>query len=189
MGTSNHPRESDLALLAGGETGRIRRFVLDRHVRACTDCREKVSGYHSLRAELADLELPDVNWAFLASDMRANIRLGLEAGACVRTTSALRVWNPRFAIAFASLILLVASSFFLRGTLSLRDGRSRQTEAGAAPVLRFTRSGVEFRSGETSMILLNRAGDDTNPTVSARGDIGSRIVDAGSVTINNVYLQ
>src|SRR5580698_2757936 len=103
----NHPRENDLALLAGGEAGRIRRFLLDRHVRTCADCRETIREYRELRAELAEPGLPDLNWNFLAADMRANIRLGLEAGACVGTTQVFRSWIPRLGFAFAGLTLLV----------------------------------------------------------------------------------
>src|ERR1019366_4000250 len=99
----NHPGENELALLAGGEAGRIQRFLLDRHVRACADCQEKIAEYRELRSELGELQLPDLNWNFLAADMRANIRLGLEAGACVGTTQVLRRWNPRLTVAFASL--------------------------------------------------------------------------------------
>ena len=82
---SNHPRENDLALLAGGEAGRFQRFPCwMRHVRTCADCQEDDRyGIPELRSGLADMELPDLNWNFLAADMRANIRLGLEAGACV----------------------------------------------------------------------------------------------------------
>ncbi len=40
-----HPGEDNLALLAGGETGRFHRFLLDRHVRDCEDCQEKVAEF------------------------------------------------------------------------------------------------------------------------------------------------
>jgi hypothetical protein len=185
----NHPRENDLALLAGGEAGRFRRFLLERHVRTCADCRETIAGYQELRSGLADLELPDLNWNFLAADMRANIRLGLEAGACVRSPRGFRRWNPGFAIGFASVVLLVGSSFLLR---DLRFHRPAAEDANAAPVLQLTKSGVEIRTGGNSLTLLNHQGNvATNQTVSARGDIGARYIDGetGSVTINNVYLQ
>ncbi len=182
----NHPRENDLALLAGGEVGRIRRFLLDRHLRECADCRETVAEYRELRTEVAELELSEVNWSFLAADIRANIRLGLEAGACVRATPVLKRWNARPALALAALLLLFAGGFFMR------DVRLRPVVAEeATPVLRVNGSGVEIRSGTNSLTLLNHHGGATNQTVSARGDIGTRYVDGdtGSVTINNVYLQ
>jgi hypothetical protein len=182
----NHPRENDLALLAGGEAGCIRRFLLDRHVRNCADCRETIAEYQELRAGLVDLELPELNWNFLASDMRANIRLGLEAGACVRAPRVFRFWNPRFGIALASLAVLAVSGLFLR------DLRFDPPAADVTtPVLRMTASGVEVGTGGDSLTLLNHRGNAVNQTVSAQGDIETRDIDGetGSVTIYNVYLQ
>ena len=37
--------------------------------------------------------------------MRANIHVGLEAGECVRQAAVRRSWNPKLAVAFASLLL------------------------------------------------------------------------------------
>jgi hypothetical protein len=184
----NHPRENDLALLAGGEAGRFQRLLLDRHVRMCADCQEKIAEFQALRSGLGDLELPDLNWNFLAADMRANIRLGLEAGACVRTTHVFRRWSPRLGVVFASLVLLVFSGFFLRDMRLLHNPPAADA---ATPVLQSTGSGVEFRTGGKSLTLLNRNRNAANQTVSARGDIGTRYIDSetGSVTINNVYLQ
>src|ERR1035438_451872 len=183
----NHPRENDLALLAGGEAGRFRRFLLERHVRTCADCQETIAEDQEVRAGPAEHDLPRLNWNFLAADMRANIRLGLEAGACVRSTQGFRWWNPGFAIGFASVALLVGSGFFLR------DVRFHRPAAeDATPVLQLTKSGVEIRKGRNSLTLLNHHGDAAaNQTVSARGDIEVRNIDGEteSVTINNVYLQ
>ncbi len=140
-----------------------------------------------MRAALASVELPDLNWNFLASDMRANIRLGLEAGACVRTERAFKRWNPRPVIAFASLLLLVAASELLR------DARPHRPAAAVAntPVLQSTGLGVEILTDTNSLMLLNHHGNASNQTVSAQGDISSRYIDSdtGSVTINNVSLQ
>jgi len=190
MGTMNHPRDNDLALLAGGEAGRIRRFLLDRHVRTCADCQETIAEYRELRSAMAEPGLPDLNWNFLAADMRANIRLGLEAGACVGTTHVFRRWNPKLGIAFASLAFLVVAGFFLRDLRPLRIPNTVPT-VDAATVLRSTGSEVEIRTGSRSLALLNHHGDAANQTVSARGDIETRYIDSetGAVTINNVYLQ
>src|SRR5580700_10458291 len=81
-----HPGEYNLALLAGGEAGAFHRFRLDRHVRNCEDCTEKVAEFQALRKHLNRTEFPDLNWSSLAEEMRANIHVGLEAGACVRDT-------------------------------------------------------------------------------------------------------
>ena len=187
----NHPPENDLALLAGGEAGRLRRFLLNRHTRTCSDCQEKIAEYRELRTQLTETGLPDLNWNFLAADMRANIRLGLEAGACVRSTPVFMRWNPRLGMAFASLALLAGSGFFLRDLRPLRNRPNAAATGAAATVLRSTGSEVEIRTGARSLALLNHHGNAVNQTVSAQGDIGTRYIDGetGSVIINNVYLQ
>jgi hypothetical protein len=180
-----HPAENDLALLAGGDIGPVQRFLLNRHVENCADCQVKLTGYSALRSELADSELPDLNWNFLAADMRANIRLGLEAGACVRASNPIWTWRPQFTVAFASLLLLAGASLFVR------EARVYRASEPATPVLRMTGLGVELRTGRTSLILLNSHGTAANQTVSAQGGMGTRYIDGEteSVTINNVYLQ
>jgi hypothetical protein len=181
-----HPAANDLALLAGGDAGAFHRFFLDRHVRGCADCQGKIADFRQLREELSqDDSLPDLNWNSLAAEMRANIRLGLEAGACVRSARLSNGWNPRLTVAFASLLLLLASSFFLR------DGRPHVAVESAGPILQSSGSGVEFRTGHNSLTLLNRHGAAADQTVSAQGRVGARYIDGetGAVTINNVYLQ
>jgi hypothetical protein len=187
----NHPRENDLALLAGGEAGRIRRFLLDRHVRNCADCQDTITEYRELRTVLAGVETPELNWNFLAADMRANIRLGLEAGACVRTTRIFLRWSPRLGMAFAGVALLIVSGFFLRDLRPLRNQSNTVAADASTSVLRSTGSGVEIRTGAKSLALLNHHGNAANQTVSAQGDIEARYIDSdtGAVTINNVYLQ
>lgn len=182
-----HPAEQDLALLAGGETGRLRRFFLDRHLRNCEDCQEKVAGFRELRERLADIEMPEVNWNFLAREMRANIRVGLEAGACVRPPLVAGSWAPRLTVAFASLLLVVGAGFFLRDS----GLHAPKVVEGPPPVLQATGSGIELRKGTDSLTFLDQQGERTEQTVSAQGVLEARYIngETGSVTINNVYLQ
>jgi hypothetical protein len=180
----NHPAANDLALLAGGEAGQIRRFFLERHVRGCPDCQGEIAEFQHLRDETSQFELPDLNWNSLAAEMRANIHLGLEAGACVRSAHLARSWNPRLSVGFASLLLLVASSFFLR------DVRTRPAAMESlVPILQSSESGIELITGPNSLTLLNPHGVASDQTVSAQGTIAARYINAGSVTINHVYLQ
>jgi hypothetical protein len=191
-----HPREKDLALLAGSDARRWQRFTLDRHVRACTECQEKVAQFRQLRAAIAMVEPPSVNWSLLEAEMRANIHLGFEAGQCVRGVRTGWVWEPRLGVALACLLLLAGASFFLRGPHAL-TAQKAVTETAAvspvseSPVLESTNSGLELRSSAGSLTLLNHHGVIAHQTVSARGEIRARYVDgnAGTVTINNVYLQ
>lgn len=195
MSGMRHPSEEDLALLAGGETPRIRRFRLQRHVRSCEDCQEQVAAYRSLREDLSDGDLPGVNWNFLASEMRANIQVGLEAGACVRTSPTASGWvfanwqsiAPRIAVVLATLVLLVMSGFYIR------DSRTRPVTSAdpidSTPILESTSTGVGIRIADKSFMLQSRSDATANQTMSARGDVEARVTDKGSVTINNVYLQ
>jgi hypothetical protein len=191
-----HPGEYNLALLAGGESGTFLRFRLDRHVRNCEDCQEKVAEFQALRKHLADTGFLDlnssaVNWNSLAAEMHANIHVGLEAGACVRDTHVSKSWSPQFAVAFASLVVLVGAGFFLTDS---RLHRVTVAEA-AAPVLQPTASGIEFRKGTASFALLDGKGVRTDQTVNAQGAIEARYINSGtgdetgSVTITNVLLQ
>ncbi len=180
-----HPGEQDLALLAGGETGPVRRFVLGRHLRNCEDCQERLAEFRELREHLGDAEMPDVNWNFLAAEMRANIRVGLEAGACVRTVSTSGNWVPRFTVAIASMLLVIGASFFLTDT-----GIHPTRVEPATPVLQATSSGIELRNGSDSFTLNDRQGVRADESVSAQGTMEARYVDGetGGVTITNVYL-
>jgi len=108
--TTQHPSEADLALLAGGDCGAFARFRLNRHLQDCGECQAKVADFVALREETALLPEPALNWDLLAAEMRANIHLGLEAGECIRTRQPARSWNPRVAIAFASLLLVLAQA-------------------------------------------------------------------------------
>lgn len=180
-----HPSSADLALLAGGECGFTRAFLLNRHVRHCPDCAAEVGEFSVLRAETSDFMPPAVKWESLASEMRANIRLGLAAGECVRySVAAPKSRNPRLVIAFASLIALIGTGVFYS------RHQNRTETGGAAEVLHSTPDGVEVRSGLNSLELLNRKASIADQTVGAQGQISARYVDdTGSVTINNVYLQ
>lgn len=177
---SGHPKETELALLASGDCGVIERYRLRRHVDVCADCRAVLESFGEMRAAFQQEEaLPD--WDAMAREMRANIRLGLEAGECVKEPEL--KWNFRPALALASLLMLVGAGFVLR--------EAKAPVRKISPVLASSDAGIEFRSGDTSLMLLNRDGVVADQTVNAQGEIRSRYIDGdtGAVTINNVYLQ
>jgi hypothetical protein len=180
-----HPCEADLALLAGGEVNAVSRFLLNRHVRRCETCLDTVAEFALLRNNVAQ-EIPDLDWERLEAEMRANIHLGLEAGECVREVSRKPGWNPRLGVAFASLLLLLTAGFLMRVPPVVDPPVDR---APGFSVLESSGSGLEFRSGASSLTLSNHHGSVTDQRASAQGVIGASYIDAGGVTINNVYLE
>jgi hypothetical protein len=186
--TTTHPKEQELALLASGDCGGVSRFFLERHVRRCSDCADKIKQFEGLRAELADLALPDVDWNSLAAEMRANIRLGLEAGECVRVREPRHQWNPRLVVAFASLSFLVCAGLVMRSPATLPRHESSAART-AVPVLESTGSGTELSDGASSITLMNHEGSLSDQTVSAEGEIRARSVEGGAVTITSVSLD
>ena len=185
---NTHPSEIDLALLAGGECGRVSRFFLQRHVRECRECTARVAKFEILRSDLARIAEPDLDWNRLAGEMKANIRLGLEAGACVRDIEAPFRWNPRLSVALASLTFLVAAGFTMKARLPGAPA-AVVSSANANPVLESTGAGLELRSGASSITLLNRKGSLADQTVSAQGEIRARNIENGTVTITDVSME
>jgi hypothetical protein len=181
---NNHPSENELALLAGGECGRVSRFFLRRHVRECRECTAKVASFEILRSDLARISEPDLDWNRLAAEMKANIRLGLEAGACVRDVELTRRWNPRLTVAFASLTFLICAAITMKST-SAPPAVAFDTH----PVLESSGAGLELRDGASSITLLNRKGSLADQTVSAQGEIRARNIENGTVTITNVSME
>ena len=196
-----HLKETELALAASGDGGVWAGFRLRRHLKSCTECQLAMESFTDLRGALSADLARGPNWDERALEMRANIRLALEAGECVREQSmheqgasiAAPTWNPRFALALASLFLLAGAGIFLRETPTapVNSVVAATRVASASPMLASSDAGIEFRSGETSVMLLNRNGVVADQTVSTLGEIRSRYIDGdtGAVTINNVYLQ
>ena len=188
---TKHPSEASLALFAGGELGRWRRWSLERHVAACAECRRDISDFSTLRAEASQMaELPGISWNRLAADMKANIRLGLEAGECVTRRPVARVIFSARALAacFSLAALLVASVFLERPAPRVAEIKSSE------PVLESSVAGIQVREGGQTIMLLNntRKRDERDVDYLATGStMRARYVDAdtGNVTINNVYVQ
>src|SRR5690242_7416633 len=80
-----HPSPSTLALFASQDLGWFARVRTERHLNHCRECRNEVEAFASLSEGLVELnELPAISWNHLAAEMKANMRLGLAAGECVR---------------------------------------------------------------------------------------------------------
>jgi hypothetical protein len=189
-----HPSESDLALYAGHDLNVLKEWRVSRHVSRCERCRETVDEFASLRSATVELgELPaDINWNRLASEMKANIRLGLEAGECVAGHSgAGNRWGlPAFTgfhtlLAYGALMLLVVAGVWLQRPAPVDTGRAMVTATG---------DGIEFSADGRSLGFrygTSRDPRDVNYSADAKGGMGARYVDsnAGSVTVVNVNVE
>jgi hypothetical protein len=128
----------------------------------------------------------------MAARMRANIRLGLEAGECVRETDPVVAPIPwlggaRAAVALASVLLLVATALVLE-----RPSRRAPVALAEGIVVQATADGIQVRDGARALSLLHAARVyDVTYSVEAQGSMRARYVDpdTGYVTINHVYAQ
>jgi hypothetical protein len=186
-----HPSQATLALHAGGDLGRLARWRTERHLADCGQCREHIAAFAGIREIAPELaEIPDVAWNRLAAEMKANIRLGLAAGECVRTGEApLRqslFSGARAAVAVASVVALLVTGLMLehpipRPAAGRIDGIVVQTMP----------DGIQVREGGQALQLMHAGAKNVTYSVGAQGSMRARYVDpeTGYVTINNVYVE
>lgn len=182
-----HPSQINLALFAGGELGRWTRWSVKRHAGICDQCQRDISDFSVLRDETAVLaELPEVSWDAIAAEMKANIRLGLEAGECVNPHPVTRMaFSPRALAACMSLAALLVVSVFLERPAP------RGVDIGTSePVLETSRTGIQLREGNQGIVLLNQHAHQVNDLATGRAMQQSYVdSETGFVTINNVYVE
>jgi hypothetical protein len=181
-----HPNQATLALHAGGDLGFWSRWRVGRHLAGCEACREEVAAYESMREILPELtEIPEVPWNRLAADMKANIRLGLAAGECVRAEEAPLRDSPLFtraraAVAFASALVLLATGLVLE--------RPAPRPADDGMVVQTIANGIQVRKGGQALRLMNPGAGNATYSPNAQGGMSSLSFDGdtGQVTINRV---
>ena len=172
-----HPRETDLALFAGGELGPLARWRIEGHLNGCDDCRQAVSDFFELRSRVMDLgELPQLDWTGMAARIHRRVEIEREK------RSPFFLWRPAWSAALALLVLLAAGVYV-----------SRQSVSAAGPVLDASAYRVELRVGDDQVLtLVNAAENETEVhwRVSANA-ASARYLDqqTGNITVNNVYAQ
>ena len=204
-----HPGEIQLALFAGGDLGFVERRRVDKHLRACEDCRSDVealrNGTKSLRS-LAN-EMPDgVNWTRLSQEMTGNIRVGLAAGECVGPVPTGRpkslAWHAMAVMAAAFVLVIGALSVNLpreqtdRLMSSLRAIRWHRVGTvlrvplqDGIVLLEASQTSIDLKANGGTMSFLTPKNDGVAVSVSMQGSAGTQYVDSdtGQVTINRVY--
>src|SRR3954468_18503406 len=114
-----HPNQATLALHSGGDLGFFARWRTERHLAQCDRCRDAVDAFAATREIIPELaEIPEIQWNRLAAEMRANLRLGPEAGECVRTGEPRlrdrRIFTGvRAVVAMASIVALLVTGLIL----------------------------------------------------------------------------
>jgi hypothetical protein len=188
-----HPNQETLALYAGGDLGWMERWRARRHISGCQECREEVAAFRGVCEVLPDLdEIPDVAWNRLASEMKANIRLGLAAGECVRAEGKpLRQTlfsGARAVVALASVMALLVTGFMIE-----HPGQRPAPGMVDGVVVQSTKDGIQVFDGSRALRLMHTGIKEENVirSVGAQGSMRARYVDpqTGYVTINNVYAE
>jgi anti-sigma factor RsiW len=189
-----HPDQASLALHAGGDLGFFARWRIERHLAGCDRCRDEVDAFVATREIIPDLaEIPEVPWNRLAAEMRANIRLGLEAGECVRSGDVPLRQTPWFTGVRAAVALASVAALLVTGIVLERPAPNPLTAAAdEITVVQATDDGIQVRRGAQSLGLMNPDRLDPQQRVTystdAQGSMGARYVDpdTGNVTINRV---
>jgi anti-sigma factor RsiW len=192
-----HPNEATLALHAGGDLGPLARWRWKRHLARCGRCRREVAAYQAMRELLPEMATPpEVAWNRLAAEMKANIRLGLAAGECVRAEPAPLpplFAGARAAVALAGVVVLLVTSMALQHPAPAVEGAEFRTTA----------NGIQVRQGGGTLRLLDGGARDfgmqidgrlrhipaVTYTPGAQGSMGAGYMDTqtGYMTVTNVY--
>jgi len=200
---TTHVAETDLALYVSGDLSLGRRALVRLHVSGCERCTRRVEAYRADRQAVRQVagQMPDVDWDRLASEMTANIHVGLAAGECVaprRRKVVTLGWRP--AAAMASLTVVLGMAWWLNmppeTTRSLTRALTAVWHGGAAAperglVVEADSTGIELRENGNSLGVSQGSTRPVAVSVSVQGSASARYVnaDTGQMTITSVYAQ
>ena len=194
-----HPRPHQLALFASGDLGFVSRIGTSMHVSRCDQCRLEVERFGAASQELNAMaaELPDgLDWERLAAEMRANVRLGLEAGSIAgsvmdepRQIQEPLGWRATFVLAAGAMVVI--TGWFLHVSPQDQAKIAQALPPVAGIFIEATQSGVELKENGGAMTLRAPESQQVMLTVSSKGSVNARYVDSetGQVTINNVSFE
>ncbi|HSW48694.1 MAG TPA: hypothetical protein VLH09_00900 [Bryobacteraceae bacterium] len=190
-----HPRESSLALFAGGDLGLLAGWRVWLHLARCEHCRRTVRQFQAVRDSLrrSQPEMPEgVSWDRLAAEMTANIHVGLAAGECVGPVAVRRArprWHRAVILAPAAVpvIVLLAVGIWRQWPRTQPD-RSAWVDG---TLVEATSEGIQWKQGDRMLSLQHPAAAEVTYAVNAEGTLRAGYVDAetGQVTIHSVYAQ
>jgi hypothetical protein len=205
-----HIQETELARYVARDLAPVRRTAVWLHVRGCDRCLQRIQAYRADQAQIREASgrMPEgVEWDRLASEITANIRVGLAAGECVAPRSRkLVVWGWRPAAVMAGMVVLLAGAWWLNtppaGTQALgravsavwngsNSGARHRLSEDRGPVVAATASGIELRENGSSLGVSQGTARPLAVSVNVQGSASARYVDAdtGQMTITSVYVQ
>lgn len=203
-----HLSERELALYSAGEAGLWTGLVLRTHVSQCDGCRNQVEHYRQDREGIRSLagEMPaGVSWDRLATEMTANIRVGLAAGECVapRDRQSSIPMGLRVAGAVAGFAALLMGAWWLnmpKGETAalgramkaiVQPARRGMMNEEAGSLVEASAAGIELRENGGRMGVFRQGVRPATVTLSMQGSARARYVDSdtGQVTITSVYAQ
>jgi anti-sigma factor RsiW len=192
-----HIPQTQLALYSRGDLGFWRRKLVERHLDRCEECAgtagEFIQLQESLRRSAESMPLEGSAWQTLASEMSANIRLGLSAGECVslaeKPSRAGFVSRPRLSLALAGLTVLAVLIAMEHPAMHRDPVPAQAGLSNAFPTLEASGDETMVTSGDRGLSVPAPAGSNVIRTVSAHGAVRSRYVDDTGVTIVNVYAE
>ena len=192
-----HPEITQLALYAHNDQYPWARLTTHLHVRNCAQCQKEVADFlgatKTLNIQAEELP-PNLDWDHLAAEMRANIKLGLEAGSMVDRPHGDNEplgWRPTFALTAVTLVVLTGWFLHVPKPEATKLAQSKPPQVAAGISIEATQSGVELKQGGSAMTLRAPGSQPVMLTVSAEGSVNARYVDSetGQVTINNVSFE
>ena len=140
----HHPKETDLALFAGGELGPLARWRIERHVQTCAECEDAVADFFHLQGDVSELaELPPIDWAALSLSVREAVAEahGKPEPARGRLWQRPLVWQAGLvsAVLFCTIVVLDRYSSTPEATVATRfpleQHQTASTQAGAKSAL------------------------------------------------------
>jgi hypothetical protein len=190
-----HPTPDALALYARGDLDLWAMARAGAHVLRCRQCAGEVQAVRQALAALkADaLEMPaGLDWDEMAAEMRANIRLGLAAGAIVAESpfggrDSRDEWPWQLGVVMASMAVVAVVSWMLPN-----PEYNRPYQAASAPVfLEAQAEGLALQDHGSALTLLNPSKTAVITTVNWDGGARASYVDSetGQVTIHHVSAQ
>jgi hypothetical protein len=185
-----HLHDQTLALLAGGDLSWAESWMARRHLRGCPECLAQVSHLRSAIAEARGLSTelpPGLDWEPLAAEMHGNIRVGLEAAACVAPRPEPSHLDWRAAVAVGALMAVVMVGWYLNSPRRVVQPFAR-VESAAGSVL-VTPAGLEISDGRRGVSMLNPGAGRVTYTVDPGGARAQYLdSETGNMTITRVLL-